>query len=74
MISEGNLMTTLDQRLAEFTTKGEPPSNANLELLCEDHVGTYSLPFPCRCVEGIWLNAGTGETLQAEVLGWRPWG
>lgn len=66
-------MTTRDERLAEFTIIVEPPAAADLELLCEDHVGTYSLPFPCRRAEGAWRNARTGQVLEAEVLGWRRW-
>jgi hypothetical protein len=66
-------MTTRDQRLAEYTTKGEPPSDMDLELLCEDHIGTYSLSFPCRRINAGWRNGRTGEELQGKVLGWRPW-
>ena len=66
-------MTTRDQRLAQFTTTGEAPSDKDLELLCEDHVGTYSLDFPCRYVENGWLNTWTREKLQVKVVGWRPW-
>jgi len=41
--------------------------------LCQDHVGTYALPFPSHCVAGVWLNAGTGEVLEADVVGWQLW-
>ena len=66
-------MTTRDQRLAEFTTKGEPLLDLDVELLCEDHIGTYLLPFPCRRNEGGWLNTWTGEKVQGKIIGWRPW-
>lgn len=66
-------MATRVQRMVEFTTNDEPPSDCEVELLCEDHVGTYVLPFSCRRVEGAWLNTCTGDTVQAKIVGWRPW-
>lgn len=66
-------MTTWHDRLAEFTTNDEPQSGCEVELLCEDHVGTYVLPFPCRRGESGWINACTGEELRIEILGWRKW-
>jgi hypothetical protein len=66
-------MTTWHERLAAFTTNGEPQSGCEVELLCQDHVGTYVLPFPCHRVASGWLNAGTGEELRIEILGWRKW-
>ena len=38
-------MATRQQRLDAFAHDGEPPAHEPLELLCEDHVGTYVLPF-----------------------------
>ena len=32
--------------------KGSPPNNQPLQILCEDHVGTYLIPFPCRWRDG----------------------
>ena len=73
-ISEGILlMATRAERLAEFTTDREPRPGSEAELLCEDHRGTYVLPFACRRVEGTWVNTYTDEDLQAEVIGWRAW-
>ena len=60
-------------RLMEFTTEIEPLPSAKVELLCEDHNGTYVLPFPCYRAEGEWHNKTTDEVLQADVLGWRTW-
>jgi hypothetical protein len=37
-------MATRDHRLAEFN-QGPPPLGQQLQLLCEDHNGTYLLPF-----------------------------
>jgi hypothetical protein len=37
-------MATRDHRLGEFE-HGPPPANQPLQLLCEDHNGTYLLPF-----------------------------
>jgi hypothetical protein len=66
-------MATRVGRLAEFTTEEEPQSGSDVELLCEDHNGTYVLPFPCHRSDGVWRNTRTGENVQAEVVGWRSW-
>lgn len=42
-----------------------------LELLCEDHIGTYVVPFPCQWMSQYWQSAETGERILATVLGWR---
>jgi hypothetical protein len=66
-------MVVRTARLLEFNTHQEPNPTDDVELLCEDHRGTYVLPFPCRRVDRMWLNAKTGEKVEAEVLGWRSW-
>jgi len=38
-------MATRQQRIGDFTHDGVPPADQPLELLCEDHVGTYVVPF-----------------------------
>jgi hypothetical protein len=40
------MMVTRQQRLDDFDSVGEPPAGELMELLCEDHNGTYVLPFP----------------------------
>jgi hypothetical protein len=65
-------MATRQERLDAFTHDGDPPANEPLELLCEDHVGTYVVPFPCRWTSEHWQSAETGERILASVLGWRP--
>jgi hypothetical protein len=67
-------MTTREQRLAQFTTDTRPPVDLAVELLCEDHRGTYLLPFPCLWSDGSWRNAETGEAIAPAVLGWRVQG
>jgi hypothetical protein len=64
-------MVTRNARIADFTIDQNPALGRSVELLCEDHVGTYVLPFPCRFEEGAWLNAETEEPLGIAVLGWR---
>ena len=64
-------MATRTERLAEFTTATEPQPGLHVELLCEDHSGTYVLPFPCHREGEAWRNSQTGEILQAEIVGWR---
>jgi hypothetical protein len=64
-------MATREHRLAEFTSTGTPPSDVPFEVLCEDHVGTYAIPFLCRWSNGAWQSADSGELIQATVIGWR---
>ena len=42
-----------------------------MELLCEDHNGTYVLPFPCLWVDGVWRSTSTDLRIEAKVIGWR---
>jgi hypothetical protein len=39
-------MAARQQRISDFDSDGDPPAGYWLELLCEDHNGTYVLPFP----------------------------
>jgi len=63
-------MTTREHRISEFNS-GEPPTSEAVEILCEDHCGTYVPPFACRWKNGTWVGAPTNEPIQATVLGWR---
>jgi hypothetical protein len=67
-------MATRQQRLDAFAHDGEPPPDEPFELLCEDHVGTYVLPFLCRFADAGWHSVETGQRIEATVLGWRPRG
>jgi hypothetical protein len=62
-------MATRDHCLAEFN-QGPPPAGKPLWLLCEDHNGTYMLPFKCEWRDGTWY--GNGRAIEATVVGWRP--
>jgi hypothetical protein len=64
-------MATRERRLAEFNGEGQPPPNLPVQVLCEDHRGTYQLPFACVWVDGEWLNNESGGTVEATVVGWR---
>ncbi len=64
-------MATRERRLAEFNGNGEPPPDQPVQVLCEDHSGTYQLPFACRFVDGEWRNDESGGALEATVVGWR---
>jgi len=64
-------MATREKRLAEFTRDGSPPASVPVQLLCEDHRGTYVLPFACIRTEAGWHNATTGDCIEVTVLGWR---
>ena len=64
-------MATRERRLAEFNGNGEPPPDQPVQVLCEDHSGTYQLPFACRFVDGEWRNHESGGAVEATVVGWR---
>jgi hypothetical protein len=64
-------MATRQHRMDAFIHEGEPPADGLIELLCEDHVGTYVIPFACRWRGGNWTNAATGARIEASVIGWR---
>lgn len=69
--SAAETMATREKRLSEFTTDREPPSDLAVQVLCQDHVGTYALPFLCRYDDQCWRNVRTGEQIEADVIGWR---
>ena len=64
-------MATRQQRIDAFIHEGKPPADQPLEILCEDHVGTYVVPFLCRWSGGDWRNAITGARIEAMIIGWR---
>lgn len=64
-------MATRQERIGAFTHEGSPPADQPLELLCEDHVGTYVIPFLCRWSSGIWHSVETESPIEATVVGWR---
>lgn len=64
-------MATRNKRLAEFNGMGDPPANLAVQVLCEDHSGTYQLPFQCIWENGIWQNNESGAQVHATVVGWR---
>jgi hypothetical protein len=66
-------VTTRAARIEQFIVDADPPEGALTALLCEDHVGTYALPFPCRYSEGAWLNERTGGEIDLDVIGMREW-
>ena len=49
-------MAARQERIDAFIHKGSPPADQPLEILCEDHVGTYVIPFLCQWTEGSWQN------------------
>jgi hypothetical protein len=70
-IAENDHMATREKRLAQFDGSGAPPPGLAVEVLCEDHSGTYQLPFACRMVDGQWRNHESGGAVEATVIGWR---
>jgi hypothetical protein len=64
-------MATRQERIDAFSHDGTPPTDQPLELLCEDHVGTYVIPFLCRWRNGSWRSLDTDKCIEATVVGWR---
>ena len=69
--AKGCLMATRQHRLDDFESDSEPPAGEPMELLCEDHNGTYVIPFPCRWVDGAWRSITSNHQIEANVIGWR---
>lgn len=59
------------KRLACFPGSGLPPEREPCELLCEDHVGTYALPYLCQWSDGAWRSVKTGTPVKGGVVAWR---
>ncbi len=68
---ESHGMATRSARLEEFVTQVAPAPGTLVELLCEDHVGTYLLRYPCRSTADGFRNERTGEAILGHVVGWR---
>jgi hypothetical protein len=64
-------MAGRQERIDAFSHDGTPPTDQPVELLCEDHVGTYVIPFLCRWRIGAWRGLDTDQPIEATVLGWR---
>ena len=64
-------MVTRAERLQDSITDDNPPFGSVVEVLCEDYVGTYRLPWLCRSTPEGLRNARTGELIEGRVIGWR---
>jgi hypothetical protein len=60
-------MVTAPNALQDFITDADPPFGSVVEVLCEDHVGTYRLPWPCRSTPEGLRNERTGELIEEPV-------
>jgi len=63
-------MATRQERLTEFS-ESIPPEGKPVQLLCEDHCGTYIIPFACERREGAWYRVGATNPIDTNVIGWR---
>ncbi len=63
-------MATRQERLGEFN-ESVPPIGKPVQLLCEDHCGTYVAPFVCERRNGSWYRIGATVPVEANVIGWR---
>ena len=66
------VMPDRPKRLAQFIHDRPPEDDEAVQVLCEDHVGTYTLPFLCRWTRTSWINVATSAPIEVEVVGWRP--
>jgi len=64
-------MVTRLARLAEFPNPSDRGDGVPFEILCEDHSGTYLLPFLCHWAADEWRSCTTGKAIDARVIGWR---
>jgi hypothetical protein len=64
-------MVTRAERLRDFIIDADPPFASVVEVLCEDHVGTYLLRFLCRSTPEGLRNERTDELIEGRVIGWR---
>ena len=67
---EEKQMATRQERLTEFS-ESIPPEGKPVQLLCEDHCGTYLIPYDCERRDGAWYRIGISEPIDANVIGWR---
>ena len=63
-------MVKRDYHLEDFDL-GPPPPNKSLQVLAEDHSGTYVLPFLCEWRDNAWHNPKSSKPLEATIIGWR---
>jgi hypothetical protein len=49
------------------------PFGRDLELALIDSEGAHSLSFPCRRIEGGWIEAETKKRLYIRPSHWRDW-
>jgi hypothetical protein len=66
-------VTPRSARIEQFNVDEQAPEGALCALLCEDHHGTYMIPFQCRRSDGVRQNARTDQEIDADVIGWREW-
>jgi hypothetical protein len=58
-------MVSRQHRIASFSHDGIPPTDQPLELLCEDHDGTYVIPFLCQWRNGAWQGLDTDKPIES---------
>jgi len=49
------------------------PFDRNLELAVIDADEPHALVFPCRRIDGGWINAETGKAIDVRPTHWRYW-
>jgi hypothetical protein len=57
-------MATRQARLSEFN-HGIAKANHPVQILCEDHCGTYVIPYACQWTDGVWRKLGSPKVIEA---------
>jgi len=49
------------------------PSDRDLMLAVAEHGDLVALEFPCRYIEGYWINSNTRHLVEVRPTHWREW-
>ncbi len=66
-------MVSWSDRISDFQNDKAPEADCEYRLLCADASGNYALPFPCRYVDGVWVNVRKDQKINVRIVGWRVW-
>jgi hypothetical protein len=64
-------MVTREDRLKDFDTVRLPLNGEPTQILCEDHSGTYLVPYACEWSGNHWRGVKSNAPIEARVIGWR---
>ena len=59
------------RKFQDIWESGPPVANVACDILAEDPVGEYRLPYACVWRDGAWYGVGKTNPLAIRVVGWR---